>query len=299
MSRRLALLGLLVCASVAHAQPDSATTWGRRYTDLYFDDHLSEIFAHFTPTMRAALDSAKFAESREQIRAQLGRKKYVVNEAESHLAPYTIYDQLIIVETINQPIIVRWTFDSAGGIAGFFVRPSPVAEAASGFLDYKTKTVLRLPFTGEWLVLWGGRTLAQNRHASSPDQRFAYDFAVKDGSCSGRPVLAPGAGTVVDVVDSVADTAQLGSYVVIDHGNGEFSFLAHLQHGSVAVTRAQHVKPGEPVGLCGTHLHYHMQSTPSFMVGAGMPAQFQHYVADGAPVDRGEPVRGQSVHPAQ
>jgi hypothetical protein len=42
-----------------------------------------------------------------------------------------------------------------------------------------------------------------------------------------------------------------------------------------------------------------MQSTPSFMVGAGMPAQFQHYVADGTPVDRGEPTRGQTVHQAQ
>jgi len=41
------------------------------------------------------------------------------------------------------------------------------------------------------------------------------------------------------------------------------------------------------------------QSTPSFMVGAGLPAQFQHYVADSAPVDRGEPTRGQSIRPAQ
>jgi len=248
--------------------------------------------------MRAAMDSAKFAGVRETIRSQLGAKQYVINEAESRLAPYTIYDQLIEVEKITQPIVVRWTLDSVGGIAGFFVRPSPVSEASSAFLDYKTKTALRLPFAGEWLVLWGGRTLAQNRHASSPDQRFAYDFGIKDG-CLGRPVLAPGDGTVVDLVDSVADSAALGNYVVIDHGNGEFSFLAHLQRGSVAVTRGQRVRPGDAVGRCGTHLHYHMQSTPSFMVGAGMPAQFQHYVADGAPVDRGEPTRGQTVHPAQ
>jgi murein DD-endopeptidase MepM/ murein hydrolase activator NlpD len=292
------LVAILLWAPVARAQTDSAVAWGRQYTDLFWGDHLSEVFTRFTPQMRVAMDSAKFAGVRETIRAQLGAKQYVINEAESQLPPYTIYDQLIEVEKITQPIVVRWTFDSAGGIAGFFVRPSPVGEASSAFLDYKTKTALRLPFAGDWLVLWGGRTLAQNRHASSPDQRFAYDFGTKDG-CRGRPVLVPGAGTVVDLVDSVADSAALGNYVVIDHGNGEFSFLAHLERGSVAVTRGQRVRPGDPVGRCGTHLHYHMQSTPSFMVGAGMPAQFQHYVADGTPVDRGEPTRGQTVHQAQ
>jgi murein DD-endopeptidase MepM/ murein hydrolase activator NlpD len=292
------LFGLLLSATVAHAQTDSALAWGRRDTDLFWGDHLADVFARFTPAMRVAMDSAKFAGVRETIRAQLGAKQYVINEAESRRTPYTIYDQLIEVEKITQPIVVRWTFDSVGGIAGFFIRPSPVAEAASAFLDYQTKTALRLPFAGEWLVLWGGRTLAQNRHASSPDQRFAYDFVTKD-SCRGHPVLAPGAGTIADLVDSVADSAALGNYVVIDHGNGEFSFLAHLERGSVAVTRGQRVRPGEPVGRCGTHLHYHMQSTPSFLVGAGMPAQFQHYVADGTPVDRGEPTRGQTVHPAQ
>ncbi|HZS60651.1 MAG TPA: M23 family metallopeptidase [Gemmatimonadaceae bacterium] len=295
---RRALVGLVFWASLAHGQTDSAVAWGRRYTDLFWNDQLSTIFARFTPEMRAAMDSAKFWGVREQIRAQLGAKQYLITEAQSSRPPYTIYDQLIEVEKITQPIVVRWTLDSAGGVAGFFIRPSPVSEATSAFLDYKTKIDLRLPFNGEWLVLWGGRTLAQNRHASSPDQRFAYDFGVKDGTCEGRPVLAPAAGTIADVIDTVADSADLGNYVVIDHGNGEFSFLAHLRRGSVRVTRGQHVKPGDPVGQCGTHLHYHMQSTPSFLVGAGMPAQFQHYVADGKAVDRGEPTRGQIVRPA-
>jgi murein DD-endopeptidase MepM/ murein hydrolase activator NlpD len=319
------LVPLLLTAAAAHAQPDSAVTWGRRYTDWFFADHLRDVFARFTPAMRQALDSAKLAASREQIRTQLGGKQYVITEAESRRAPYTIYDQLIEVEKITQPVVVRWTLDTAGDIAGFFVRPAPVAEAVSAFLDYQTKTVLRLPFTGDWLVLWGGRTLAQNRHAASPDQRFAYDFVVtKDGAthtgdgaqlsqyyCYGRPVLAPGDGTAVEIVDTVADNAPgatngnapLGNHVIIDHGNGEFSFLAHLQHGSVVVARGQRVAQGSPVARCGNsgfstepHLHYHMQSTPSFMVGAGMPAQFQRYVADGKAVDRGEPARGQNIH---
>ena len=292
------VIAILLGATVARGQTDSVVTWGRRYTDLFFDNQLSAISAHFTPKMREAMDSAKFAGVRDQIRNQLGAKQYVITETETRRAPYTVYDQLIEVAQITQPIVVRWAFDSAGGIAGFFILPSPVAEAVSAFTDYQTKTALRLPFTGEWQVLWGGRALSQNRYASSPDQRFAYDFVVSTGSCLGRPVLAPGDGTVVELLDTVADSAALGNYVVIDHGNGEFSFLAHLQRGSVTVTRGQHVRQGNQVGRCGTHLHYHMQTTPSFMVGAGMPAQFQHYVANGTPIDRGEPTRGQNVRPA-
>lgn len=290
--KRLALLAVGMSAATAHAQADSAITWGRRYTDLFWDDHLSAISAHFTPKMHAAMDSAQFAAVREQIRGQLGAKQYVISETETPRASLTVYDQLVVVAQITQPVDVRWAFDSAGAIAGFFILPSPVTEAVSAFTDYQTKTALRLPFTGEWHVLWGGRSLAQNRYASSPDQRFAIDFGVGNGACSGRPVLAPGDGTIADRVDSA-------NYIVIDHGNGEFSFLGNLQHGSIAVNTGQHVRQGDQLGRCGAYLHYHMQSTPSFMVGAGMPAQFQHYVADGTPIDRGEPIRGQVVRPAQ
>ncbi len=250
----------------------------------------------------------------------------MVSETETPRPPYVLYDELIAVEKINQLVIVQWAIDSNGGIGGFSVRPLPVSEAASGFLDYHTQTPLRLPFAGEWLVLWGGRTLAQNRHASSPDQRFAIDFVIAqsgathkgagtsatDYYCFGHPILAPGPGIVVEAVDTMADNApgtsntgdDLGNHIIIDHGNGEYSFLAHLQRGSIRVKAGERIVAGAAVGRCGNsgnstepHLHYHLQSTPSFMVGAGMPAQFQHYVADGAPVTRGEPTRGQRVSP--
>ena len=41
----------------------------------------------------------------------------------------------------------------------------------------------RLPFDGTWTVGWGGRTIKQNQHASSPGQRFAYDILqMRDGA---------------------------------------------------------------------------------------------------------------------
>jgi murein DD-endopeptidase MepM/ murein hydrolase activator NlpD len=96
----------------------------------------------------------------------------------------------------------------------------------------------------------------------------------------------------------------LGNYVVIDHQNGEYSFLAHLKQGSVAVQVGVRVEPGDLLGLCGNsgnssepHLHYHLQNAPGFPGGQGLPAQFQSYTADGVMVERGEPVRGQVVAP--
>ena len=44
------------------------------------------------------------------------------------------------------------------------------------------------------------------------------------------------------------------------------------------------------------HLHYHLQDSPTGFKGDGMPAQFLDYFADGNPVERGEPVKGQTIH---
>jgi murein DD-endopeptidase MepM/ murein hydrolase activator NlpD len=164
----------------------------------------------------------------------------------------------------------------------------------------------------------------ENYHAEAADQRFAYDFlVVRDGRthsgdplrndsyfCFGQPVLAPGSGTVVRAANRVADNVPgemnaeqpLGNHVIIDHGPGEFSFLVHLQRGSVAVQPGQRVQSGEVVGRCGNsghssepHLHYHLQNTAEFQRGEGLPAQFLDYQANGALVTRGEPTRGQVV----
>ena len=40
------------------------------------------------------------------------------------------------------------------------------------------------------------------------------------------------------------------------------------------------------------HLHYHLQGSPEYGLGEGMPARFLRYLADGVPVECGEPVRG-------
>jgi hypothetical protein len=114
----------------------------------------------------------------------------------------------------------------------------------------------------------------------------------------GQPVLAPGDGVVVKANGSAPDNAGgnislgglkvesmslFGNYVVIDHGDGEFSELGHLKPGSVVVHVGDHVKAGQMVGRIGAsgsslfpHLHYQLVSAPDAK-SEGLPAEFQGY----------------------
>jgi len=196
--------------------------------------------------------------------------------------------------------------------------------AATSYLNYQTQTMLKLPFDGEWYVYWGGRTTAQNYHAASRDQRFAYDFLIlqngrshsgtgdriADYFCFAQPVYAPGNGVVVSVAIAEPDRVPgdmtldnpLGNYVILDHGCGEFSFLAHLRQGSVVVRQGDRVTGGQLIGECGNsghssepHLHYHLQTTATAFHGEGLPARFRSYIANGKWITQGEPVAGQKV----
>lgn len=217
---------------------------------------------------------------------------------------------------------VQWDFDGDGAILGMLVQPNEAPP--SPYSEHQTRAALRLPFDGEWTVVWGGRTVSDNYHAVVPQQRFALDvLVVRDGRshindgqqlsdyhCWGMPIVSPGDGTVVAVHDGEPDqpigqqdpSKPAGNHVLIDHGTGEYSLLAHLQNGSVAPEVGQAVRGGQPLGLCGNsgnttepHLHYHLQDSPDPTAGEGMPAQFVSYLADGEQVDRGELSRGERV----
>ncbi|HET7460790.1 MAG TPA: M23 family metallopeptidase [Longimicrobium sp.] len=332
MKTRTALLAaavLLAAAPVVAQQPaDTARmALGRTYARWFFEGRTDTLWALFTPQMRAAVPTAeRLAAFRQTVAASAGAETGVVSEAAREVGAGTVYERVSRYATAPVPLRLTIATTAQGAIAGFMIRPAGTDAAPSRFLDYTTKTALRLPFDGEWYVFWGGRTREQNYHVIAPDQRFAYDLVVlRDGSthagdgtrveqyhCWGRPILAPGAGTVLTAVDSLADNTPgqmdpahaAGNHVIIDHGNGEYSLLAHLRRGSVAVHAGQRVAPGDKLGECGNsgntsepHLHYHLQNGPAFGRAEGLPAQFIHYTADGRPVERGEPVRGQTIHP--
>ncbi|HEX6369574.1 MAG TPA: M23 family metallopeptidase [Longimicrobium sp.] len=319
----------LMCAAPLPAQADSARMeLGRRYTQWLYAGQTDTLWALFSPEMRRVVPSAEaMAGMRRQIDAQIGTETEVLSERVVEPSPgVTGYIRSARFSRVPMAIDITVVTDASGIIQGLGVRPqaAPPTLAPTQFLDYQTKTPLRLPFDGDWYVFWGGRTLEQNYHAAHADQRFAYDIIIRrDGSshsgdgtaleqyyCWAQPILAPGAGTVVTALDTLPDQRPgmmdpanpPGNHVIVDHGNGEFSLLAHLRRGSVAVRPGQRVEQGQKLGECGNsgntsepHLHYHLQNAPVFGAGQGLPALFDGYVADGQPVERGEPVKGQTV----
>ena len=175
-------------------------------------------------------------------------------------------------------------------------------------------------------MFWGGRTIEQNYHVSHVEQRFALDLTIKkeglthtgDGQrnedyyCFGVPLVSPAEGIVLEAIDGVPDNtpgalnpmAATGNRLVIDHGNDEYSVLAHLRNGSLQVAVGDRVQAGEHVGDCGNtgnstepHLHYQLQNGPVFGVADALPAQFSNYIADNQLVARGEPKQGQRIRP--
>jgi murein DD-endopeptidase MepM/ murein hydrolase activator NlpD len=145
-------------------------------------------------------------------------------------------------------------------------------------------------------------------------ERYAPEVKASTGpdSYAGweRPILAPAAGTVVfarrdrpdqPVVDN-SDPAfyapeypnggDPGNYVVIDHGSGEFSMLAHFQKDSLSVSAGQQVEQGQQLGLMGNsgdttgpHVHHQLQSGPDWEFADALPHAYEN--GPGSHHDRG------------
>lgn len=179
---------------------------------------------------------------------------------------------------------------------------------------YAQKTGLIFPFKGNGIILQGGATNGGHRNRSG---EFAIDACGLDAAWSveapgdgkrnedypgwGRTLIAPADGVVVrarkdrpdqpvgDANDRAyyapeyKDGGDVGNYVVIDHGSGEFSMMAHFQAGSVLVEAGQGVRQGQPLGKLGhsgdtdmPHLHYQLQSGPDWEYSDGLPARFSN-----------------------
>jgi hypothetical protein len=179
---------------------------------------------------------------------------------------------------------------------------------------YVQKTSLISPFQGKGIVTNAGITNGGHRNRSG---QFALDmvgldanygvYVANDGKKSedyadwGRTIVAPAAGRIIEARADRPDQpdpensdpkyftpeyprgGDPGNHVVIDHGNGEFSLLAHFQAGSVRVKIGDRVQQGEAIGKLGSsgdtntpHLHYQLQSGPDIVWSDGLPVHFSN-----------------------
>lgn len=317
---------LLAAAPGAQNPPAAAVdpmARGRDLTRIFMAGTLDSLDGVWNAAMGAMMNPRQLDIFYRQVAEQLGSPLQLLDERVTQRESLQIYTRLGNYSQAPMAIETQWTFDPRGKVAGFYIRPA-MTPAPTRYLEYQTKTALRLPFAGPWWVFWGGRVVVENIHVTTPDQRFAMDLVLRkentshtgDGKVNGdyyafgQPIVAPGPGIVAAVTDTVADNVPgvmnraqpLGNHVVLDHGNGEFSFLCHFKQGTVAVKRGQKVRAGDVLGQCGNsgnssepHLHYHLQTSAVPFKGEGLPAQFLRYSAGGTAVERGEPTQGQFV----
>lgn len=318
-----ALFCMAISTAVSGADYDPEKR-AQELTEAFYSGRTDEVWNAMEVPMQQAMGSQESLHAfYEQVTQQLGGETQLVSEKIVETQGYHVYQRISQFSKISDQIMTQWALNAEGLVGGFFVRPMK-QEASNAYENYQTLTALELPFEGEWYVFWGGRDAEHNYHVYHNDQRYAYDFLVVKGGkshtgtgtdnvdyhCWGQSILAPAAGQVVMAVNNLPDNPPgemdpgnpAGNHVVIDHQNGEYSLLAHLQQGSVTVEAGNSVTSGQKLGLCGNsgnttepHLHYHLQNSPQFGQGHGLPAPFNHYKQDGQSVDRGEPIKGQSI----
>ena len=181
--------------------------------------------------------------------------------------------------------------------------PAPIAKDVS----QRTQAFSgRLPFEGAWYVAAEHGYL--DPHKRFLAEAFAYDFLQigpngksyqRDGKNNadyyayGKKVLAAKDGTVVAVRGDMAENVPgettnvqtpSGNVVIIDHGNNQFGYYAHLKPFTVAVKPGAKVKAGDILGEVGNsgdsdepHLHFHVMNHADPAMGDGIPAVFESW----------------------
>ena len=225
-------------------------------------------------------------------------------------APYLLA-QLRLVATPLQSLAVDTvrvdvTMHGSGG----------AAERVSGDFPLETfvqRTKLVFPFRGVGIIQQGGAANSGHRNRSG---MFAIDalgltdlyaVMIKRGGTPDclagweRPIIAPAAGVVVvargDRPDQPAignadpryfvpefpDGGDPGNHVVIDHGNSEFSMIAHLKQGTLAVAVGQRIERGQRLGLLGNsgdstapHVHHQLQAGPDWTTADALPHAYEN-----------------------
>jgi murein DD-endopeptidase MepM/ murein hydrolase activator NlpD len=303
----------------------AAKNRARQLYDYFARGQSAQLYAAFSSGMKKGSTEARLTTVSRQMNTKLGNPGETMGETymPSLTQPATVYARMTKYSKAKSPIVVVVAVNEQGELDSLQIVPvqDPPADQ---YADYQDKVKLHLPFDGAWMVAQGGRRVFDNAFASTDDDRYTVGFMFlkdnrpfdgegkknEDYFCYGQPVLAPAAGTVVQIVNGVADhqpgkgtdVISHGNYVVISHGNNEYSMLPYLKNGSLKVRNGARVKQGDPVGECGDsgssyapHVEYRLQNTRGFPLPVTLPAQFVDYTANGKEVAAGEPVRGQMV----
>ncbi len=329
----MTLLSVLLTVTLSQASAGAPSLGqGRALIKQMYEQKTSKLWSEAGPGLKQQLGSeANVKGFAAKLQRDFGKELRVISEGLSfdEDSEVTTYRRVAAFTNWARGVEIELTLDDHGKLMGVSARPAS-KEAPTTYGTHKARTPLRLPFEGQWYVLWGGRSWQNNRHSAVPDQRYALDLLqlTKSGrtfegkgtrneqfAAWGKSVLAAGEGTVVFAEDVVLDNEPgkprglgllYGNHIVIDHGNGEYSLVAHLMHGSLQVKPGDHVSSGQPLARTGNsgmssepHIHFQVMDKADWKQANGYPAEFQNFQLGDRVIERGEPRRGDFLSPAK
>ena len=255
------IIQTLIVSLLALSQSDSKDAWQkyeapiRVLLEQLAAGRYAVVEAGFTPEMKRTVPASTLSAVFDPLRPQLGDFHRIVSHRILDQTDHVVLEVDAQFKKSNNLLRLNIVFESKGRIAGLRLLPSQKTAPTEGpekpYAEYRTKTDLVLPFEGTWTVANGGRKQDQNRHVGNRNQQYAYDFHIvesnrdshrtdgmknEDFYAYGKQVHSPGDGHIIQVIDGVEDNSPgkmnhyiiPGNLVVIDHGNGEYSFLHTL-----------------------------------------------------------------------
>jgi hypothetical protein len=159
---RIALVALLAgCALPLAAADDVLLAAGRALSEQFERGETTAIAQRMTPPMRDAVGGAQgLAAFRSKVLSDAGPETGVIREDTTASGDLRVYRRIARRNVGQTPVLMEWVLTADNRIAGFQVRPQPIAIPSSQ-ADEPTAIALALPFQGAWLVARGGRTLDQ------------------------------------------------------------------------------------------------------------------------------------------
>ncbi len=294
----------------------------------------TELRTHMSARLQARLGPDELRAAHQQLVAGLGQPLGILEEQVHREGPLRWYSALVLHGApqgggVLTPVLYQFALDADAALDHLLIREHWFIDNVEHPAEaYVPVTRFHLPANGTWYVMHGGRSRTTNYHHGNRNQRWAYDLVIKrDGRqrprgsdrhsndsyyAHGEDLLAPAAGTVVHVVEGVAENRPPdrgkagGNGLIIDHGFGEFSALWHAVPGSLEVEVGDRVETGQRVARVGNsgrstgpHIHFHVSYRPDSHTEAfGLPAELRELYVDDSWKEHDMPMRGQYIRNA-
>jgi len=206
------------------------------------------------------------------------------------------YPEEVTTETATNPLPVHTgavviTPPLAGGPWWAANGPSNTSAHRRALIPIDAHAVISQRFAIDWVKVGDdGKTFKGDPLDNKNYYAFGVDaLAVADGIVTevkdGIPLNVPGENS--RAVPITLETVG-GNHVIIDIGNGNYAFYAHLQPGSLRVKLGDKVRRGQVVGLVGNtgnstepHLHFHVSNGSSPLGSEGLPYQLKSFEVEG------------------